>query len=161
MRLRSSQHACKEKGIHFDRNVFDVIPASLQNKEKPQKSFRNLSTTLVHASIPAFDIREGNLRGASPDSSVEHMLLGKTVDSCNICILWSEKIMKGFFYTRHCLKSFCKKWGEVNFRFLCFPLLLTPNLVRTLHGIQSIPRIRINSFVRQIFWVRFIWTGGI
>lgn len=30
--------------------------------------------------------------------------------------------------------------GEVNFRFLCFPLLLTPILVRTLHDIQSIPR---------------------
>jgi len=116
VRLRSSQHACKEKGVHFDRNVFDVIPASLQNKEKPQKSFGNLSTTLVHASIPAFDIREGSLRGAYLDSSVEHLLLGNTVGSCNICILWSEKIMKGFFYTRHCLKSFCKKMGRGEFQ---------------------------------------------
>jgi len=43
----------KKNGIHFDRNVLDVIPASLQNKEqtsilqnkeKPQKTMKSVKS---------------------------------------------------------------------------------------------------------------------
>jgi len=91
---------------------------------------------------------------------VEHSLPGNAVDSGNICILSGEKIMKRFFYACHCLMSFCNGMGESEFKISTLFSASRHNSCAYSIRFPAGPQLKINSFGSQIFWVRFILTGG-